>query len=53
MEIRKNDYDLSISKYREIEYEEIEYDPPRIIIDKIAEKEDKIKKNLEELRNLV
>ena len=52
-EIKENDYALSISKYQEIEYVEIEYDPPKVIIDKIAEKEDKIKKNLEELRKLI
>lgn len=28
-EIRENDFDLSINKYKEIVYEPVEYDPPR------------------------
>jgi type I restriction enzyme M protein len=31
-EIRENDYDLSINRYKEIVYEEIKYDPPATII---------------------
>ena len=31
-EIQENDYDLSINRYKEIVYEEIEYDPPSKII---------------------
>lgn len=31
-EIKANDWDLSINRYKEIVYEEIEYDPPHIII---------------------
>ena len=30
-EIRENRYDLSISRYTEIEYEEVKYDPPHKI----------------------
>lgn len=32
VEIKENDWDLSINRYKEIEYEEIEYDPPTVII---------------------
>jgi type I restriction enzyme M protein len=52
-EIIENGYDLSISKYKEIEYEEIEYDKPGEILDRIEEREDRIKANIAELRNLV
>jgi type I restriction enzyme M protein len=31
-EIKANDWDLSINRYKEIVYEEMEYDPPHIII---------------------
>ena len=31
-EIQENDYDLSMNRYKEIVYEEIEYDPPAKII---------------------
>lgn len=52
-EIKTNDYDLSVSKYKEIEYEEVKYDPPKVIMDRILKIEDKIKSNVEELRKLV
>lgn len=36
-EIKENDWDLSINRYKEIVYEEIEYDPPAAIISDIEE----------------
>lgn len=42
-EIRENDFDLSINKYKEIVYESIEYDKPGILLDRI--------KNLDIQRN--
>jgi len=52
-EIKDNGYDLSISKYKEIEYEEIQYEKPEIIIEKIVDLEDKIKTNINELKNML
>ena len=52
-EIKDNGYDLSISKYKEIEYEEIQYEKPEVIIEKIADLEDKIKTNINELKNML
>jgi type I restriction enzyme M protein len=49
-EIKKNDYDLSISKYKEIEYEEVKYDPPKEIKERIIKLENQIVSNLEELK---
>ncbi len=34
-EIEANDWDLSINRYKEIVYEEVEYDAPEVIIDRI------------------
>ena len=34
-EIIENDYDLSLSKYKEEVYEEIKYDEPKVIIEKL------------------
>lgn len=34
-EIKANDWDLSINRYKEIVYEEVEYDPPAVIIEQI------------------
>ena len=48
-EIEENDYDLSISKYKEIEYEEVVYEKPEIIKNKLLELEKKITIGLEEL----
>lgn len=52
-EIKENGYDLSISRYKEIEYEEVAYETPEVILDKIEVLEDKIKANVEELRSLL
>ncbi|MCB5936561.1 type I restriction-modification system subunit M [Caldibacillus thermoamylovorans] len=53
-ELRENDYDLSINKYKEIEYEEVEYEEPLNLIRKIRDYEKAIIEglnNLEELLN--
>ena len=42
-EIRENDYDLSINKYKEIEYEAVHYDPPLVILDRIEKLEEEIR----------
>ncbi len=34
-EIKKNNYDLSISRYKPIEYEEVEYEKPEVIMRKV------------------
>ncbi len=54
-EIMKNDYDLSINKYMEIEHEKIEYDAPKLIMKRIDDLDNEIevlKKELKELLNL-
>jgi type I restriction enzyme M protein len=42
-EIKENGYDLSISKYKEIEYEEVAYEKPEILMENIEGVEDQIK----------
>ena len=49
-EIKKNNYDLSISKYKEIEYEEVVYENPEVIKKKILGYENKIIEALENLK---
>ena len=54
-DIISNDYDLSINKYIETEYEKIEYDSPSVIMDKIDSLDVEIeglKKELKSLLNL-
>ena len=52
-EIRDNGYDLSINKYKEIEYEEVKYDSPQEIILKIRELEIDITAGIEELAEMI
>ena len=48
-EIRDQGYDLSINRYKEVEYEEVEYDHPKVILAKLAELEEEIAKGRKEL----
>ena len=52
-EIKENDWDLSINKYKEIEYEEIECRDPLEIISDIEQLEVEISAQLEELKRLL
>ena len=52
-EIVNNNYDLSINKYKEIEYEKVEYPPTSEILADIEELNKEIDKNLEELKVLL
>jgi len=52
-EIEKNDYDLSINKYKEIEYEKIEYDNSEDIMTRLDELALDISSKMEELRELM
>jgi type I restriction enzyme M protein len=52
-EIKENGYDLSISKYKEIEYEEVAYEKPEIIMENIEGLEDQIKTNISELKGML
>jgi type I restriction enzyme M protein len=52
-EIKENGYDLSISRYKEIEYEEIQYEKPEVIIEKIEKVESEIQKGLKDLKALL
>jgi len=52
-EIRKNKYDLSISRYKEIVYEEPDYDEPNVILQKLVSFEKEIQTDLEELKKML
>ncbi len=52
-EIVENDYDLSINKYKEIEYIPVEYPPTEEILANIRELEKEIKANMDELELLL
>ncbi len=50
-EIKDNDWDLSINRYKEIVYEEVEYDAPEVILERIAELDAERTKLLSVLKN--
>lgn len=52
-EIAENDYDLSVNRYQEVEYEAVEYDPPRVILARLAELEAEIGQARGELESLL
>ncbi len=52
-EIRENGYDLSINKYKEIEYKEIEYDAPQVILSRVKILEKEINEGIEELERMI
>ena len=52
-EIAENDYDLSINRYKEVVYEAVEYDPPKVILARLAELEAEIAKGRAELEGML
>ena len=52
-EIADNDYDLSINRYKELEYEAVEYDPPKVILGRLVALEKDIAKGRGELERLL
>jgi len=52
-EIAGNDYDLSINRYKEVEYEVVEYDPPGVILERLAKLEEEIASGRKELEELL
>ncbi|MCY7764451.1 MULTISPECIES: class I SAM-dependent DNA methyltransferase [Bacillus] len=52
-EIREQGYDLSINKYKEIEFEEVEYSSPQEILNNVNEMEKEIQISLKELEGLL
>ena len=52
-DLRENGYDLSINKYKEIVYEEVLYDAPVVIMNRVKELEKEISVGLEELERML
>jgi len=52
-EIQKNDYDLSINRYKEVAYEAVEYDPPKVILERLATLEQEIEAGRKALEGLL
>jgi type I restriction enzyme M protein len=52
-EIKAKDYDLSINRYKEIEYQKVEYDSPDVIMTRLDELALDLSSKMEELRRLL
>ena len=52
-EIKENNYDLSLNRYKEIVYEEENYDPPQEILGKMINLEKEITRDMEDLRGML
>lgn len=52
-EIAGNDYDLSINRYKEVEYETVEHDTPQMILTRLAKLESAIAEGQRELEGLL
>jgi type I restriction enzyme M protein len=52
-EIRENGYDLSINKYKETVYNEVVYEAPGVILEKIKDLEEEIALGIEELKRMI
>ncbi|MEA3544450.1 MAG: class I SAM-dependent DNA methyltransferase [Thermodesulfobacteriota bacterium] len=52
-EIRQNKYDLSLNRYKEKVYEEVEYEEPKVILGKLRELEAEIQQDLDELEGML
>ena len=52
-EIRNNKYDLSISRYKPIEYEEVEYEKPDVIMEKVLKLEKDIEMNIKKIKKII
>jgi type I restriction enzyme M protein len=52
-EIKKNDYNLSISRYKQVEHEEIAFEDPEVLIENVSRLEEEIAKELQELKAMI
>ncbi len=52
-EIAAEDYDLSINRYKEIVYEEVQYDPPQVILAELQALEAEIQQGLADLGEML
>ncbi len=52
-DITNNDFDLSINRYKEVVYEEVQYDAPQDILKRIKTLQDKMARGVSELEKLL
>ena len=52
-DIVANSYDLSVNRYKEVVYEEVDYDAPAVILSELAAMERDIQLGIEELQGML
>lgn len=52
-EIVDNEYDLSLNRYKEDVYDEVEYEKPGVILDKLEKLENDIEEEINQLKNMI
>ncbi len=52
-EIADNDYDLSINRYKEVEYKVVEHESPQVVLERLARLEEEIAEGRKELEGLL
>lgn len=52
-DIRANDYDLSINKYKEVERQKVEYEKPEVILARIESLEEEIRQAIVDFRKMM
>ena len=52
-EIRTNKYDLSISRYKEVDHKEIQWEKPGVILRKVNQMENEIERDIEAIRKMI
>jgi len=52
-DIKKNEYNLSFARYKEVEHKKVSYEHPNKIIERVLNTEDEIAKELKELRKMI
>lgn len=52
-EIIKNDWDLSINRYKEVVYEEVKYDAPKVILQRIKDLQQAMDKGIADLESML
>ena len=52
-DIAANDYDLSINRYKEVEYEVVEHEAPKLILARLAQLEEEIATGRKELEEMI
>jgi type I restriction enzyme M protein len=51
--IKNSDYNLSVSRYKQVEHEDVEYEEPEALIENVKRLEAEIAKDLQELRAMI